>query len=480
MEPIANQIAAAEAKRAAAQARMRAIMEDAEKEGSTFNDAQKEEFDTLERDCVELDGHMNRLRIMEKRELSAATKVDGKDGKDGKPATRSTDATRSPIITITSNLPKGTAFSRYCQALARFHGNKSEAAEFVKTYEPWKDTPQVETVLRAAVAIGNTTDPQWAAPLVDYQNLTSEFIDLLRPATLVGRITGFRNIPFNVSVPKKVSGSSVQWVGEGVAKPVSALSFDTVKMGFAKMAGIVVMTEELVRFSDPRAEALVRDDLIQAISQYMDESFIDPTRDAVAGVSPASVTFDAPTIAASGTTAANVLYDVSRLFGLLLTANMSINGAVWIMNPLTTVALYMMQNPLGQREFDEFRTIDSGLFFGLPVLTSTTVPEGLIALVLPREIMLADDGGVSLDISREASVQMSSTPTTGPAQLVSLWQQNCVGLRAERFINWSKRRPNAVAYITGAAYGGLPPAQVTPPEETATVAAGARRSRATE
>jgi hypothetical protein len=36
-----------------------------------------------------------------------------------------------------------------------------------------------------AVAAGTTQDPTWAAPLVNYRIMTDEFIELLRPATIV-------------------------------------------------------------------------------------------------------------------------------------------------------------------------------------------------------------------------------------------------------------------------------------------------------
>jgi len=69
--------------------------------------------------------------------------------------------------------------------------------------------------------------------------------------------------------------------------------------------------------------------------------------------------------------------------------------------------------------------------------------------------MLADDGSVTIDMSREASLQMDSAPTDPPTAatvLVSLWQQNLVAIKAERFINWLKRRPQAVGWISGAKY----------------------------
>jgi hypothetical protein len=69
--------------------------------------------------------------------------------------------------------------------------------------------------------------------------------------------------------------------------------------------------------------------------------------------------------------------------------------------------------------------------------------------------MLADDGQVVIDASREASLQMESAPDSPPtssSNMVSLWQMNMTGLRAERWINWKKRRSTAVQFISNAKY----------------------------
>jgi len=85
---------------------------------------------------------------------------------------------------------------------------------------------------------------------------------------------------------------------------------------------------------------------------------------------------------------------------------------------------------------------------------SNSVPAGTIVLAKANEILLADDGGVQLDASREATLDMNGGTTPN----FNLWQRNCVAIRAERFITWAKRRANAVAVITGAAYGPAAPA----------------------
>jgi hypothetical protein len=36
--------------------------------------------------------------------------------------------------------------------------------------------------------------------------------------------------------------------------------------------------------------------------------------------------------------------------------------------------------------------------------------------------------------------------------MISMWQQNRMAIKAERYINWAKRRPECVGYISGAKY----------------------------
>ncbi|MGF6877374.1 phage major capsid protein [Paraburkholderia sp. MM5477-R1] len=452
---LAEMIAAFEAKRAAAQARMSELIELAAKDGATLDAAQQEEFDTLELDIKAIDEHLRRLKLVEAQQVRTATPVDGATSPQRASTVRAVGAGADPVIRVTPNLAKGTAFTRYAIALARSKGNLLQAAEIARG---WHDsTPEVEIVLRAAVAAGTTTDPAWAGPLVQYQNMAGEFIELLRPATIIGRISGFRRVPFNVKMPAQTTPSSAQWVGEGQAKPVSALGFETMTLGFAKVAGIVVMTDELVRFSNPSAEPIVQQDLIETITQLLDHDFVDPAKAEVPGVSPDSITHQASYIDASGTTGEAVRADIRGVFSAFTANNASVAGAYWIMDPVMALTLGMMQNALGQPEFPGI-DMNGGTFFGLPVICSTNVPKdagGLyhIILVQPKEVLLADDGGVTLDASREASLQMDSAPSGGGTGLVSLWQQNMIALRAERFINWKPRRALACAYIRGANYG---------------------------
>lgn len=456
MKPIAEQIAGFEAKRAASVARQTEIMNKAAEDGRTLDETETQEFDGLASEVKTIDEHLVRLKAHEKQILATATPITDKTVAGEKSGS---DA-RSGIVTVKGpSLPLGTGFVRYAMALMAARGNRQEAFQAVTANKSWEDTtPQVANVLRVpdqimktAVAAGTTLASGWASQLADYTYMASEFIEYLRPMTIIGKVPGLRRVPFNITIPLQDAGASVSWVGEGAVKPLTKLNFDTINFRFAKAAGIVVLTDELVRFSNPSAEALVRTDLANAITQFLDEQFIQPAITATPNVSPASITNGANSHGASGTDAADFRTDIGSLLGYFLAANISPAGSVLVMTPGQAVALAIMTNVIGQPEFPTINA-DGGSIMGYNVVTSQSCTSGVVSFFKPSEILLADDGGIQIDASREASIMMDdgSSPTT--ATVVSMFQYNKVALRVERVINWARRRDDAVAYLSGCNY----------------------------
>jgi HK97 family phage major capsid protein len=269
-------------------------------------------------------------------------------------------------------------------------------------------------------------------------------------------------VPFNISVPRQLTETTGYWVGQGDVKPVSSATFDTVTLGFNKLAAISVITEELARFSSPSAEATVRDSLAAAIVYRMDRDLLDPTKAAAAGVNPASLTYGVSPTTATGTTADAFRDDFGTMMSTYLQNNMSTRGAVLVMTEDQALKLSLMVNTLGQLEFPNLSS-DGGNVRGTPVITSQNVvatggspTDGypIIAIHAPS-ILVADDGGVSIDISREASLQMNDapdSPETASTVMVSLWQRNLLGIKAERYVTWTKGRSAAVQFIQNAKY----------------------------
>jgi HK97 family phage major capsid protein/HK97 family phage prohead protease len=431
-----EQITALENKRAAHVGRMNDIQTTCATDGRSKDDAERTEFSTLQVEVKTIDAELVDAREMERLNIAQA-----------KPVVAPALAMKTTsVISVQPNVAPGSAFVRLACAKLVCNGNLFEAAEYAKR---WNDsTPEVALALKAAVAPGTTTDATWALPLVN-QGIANEFIELLRPATILGKIPGLRMVPFNVKVPSQTAGGSYGWVGESKPKPVTKLAFSSVSLGVAKAAGIIVLTEELVRLSNPSAEALVRADMVAGIAQFLDAQFIDPAVAAVANVNPASITNGAPTAAAT----ASPLADILGLIQHFVTNNISPAGVTFIMSAANALSLSFRTNLDGSPQFPGIG-IEGGAYRGLTFITSQAAGANIVALQ-PNLILYADDGGVTIDASREASLQMDSAPAS-PADattvFVSLWQTNTVGLRAERYVNWNKANANAVKYLTAANY----------------------------
>lgn len=406
------------------------------------------EYRTLEDEIKALDIQIERLKARETDNVSKATRIEGiKSFEDA-----SNVRNRQSVTVKGNNVPKGVPFTHLAMTLMKAKGNLMQAHEISKSLT---DTPEVEIVLKAAVAAGTTKDPEWARPLVEYQTMSNEFVELLRPETVVGKLEGFKRVPFNIRIPGQTSGSTVNWVGESQPKPVSRLGFADQRLDFHKLAGIVTFTDELIKFSNPQVTGIVQADLIATIASFLDVAFLDPTKAAETNVSPASITNGVTPIVASGTTADHLKADVQRVFKGFLAAGQSVAGSYWIMSATQALAISMLQNAVGNAEFPGL-TMNGGTFFGLPVVVSEAeVTQGRLVLVKTSEILLAEEG-IVLDSTDQASLIMDSDPSRAGAPVAeSLWQHNRVAIRAERFITWSKRRPNAVAVISEADYGAL-------------------------
>jgi len=464
MKTIAEQIASFEAKRAASKARMDEIMSKAADEGRTLNEAETEEYDTVKAEVKAVDDHLVRLKEHEKQMIASAVEVIPAKS-EGPDAAAKLRGTTGIISVKPPRLEPGIKMARYAMALLRAKGNLNDALSLVQNNKAWMDSsPELAQVFKAAVATGDTTTATWASELVYAQNLVTEFIEFLRPQTIIGKIPNLTKVPFNVRIAGQNAPSSAYWVGQGQPVPMSKLGTTAITLGIAKAAGLVAIDDELVRSSSPSAEMLVRNDLAKSIAQFLDQQFINPDIAAVANVSPASILNGVTAVPASGTTSADLRVDVQTLIDNWLAINLDPSQGVWVMPPTQALALSMMLNPLGQPLYPEINML-GGSLFGLPVVTSMSakvvgspVAGSIIALINAPEILLADDGEVTISTSSEASIQMLDNPTnqstdsTVPTTVVSMFQTNSLAIKAVRFINWAKKRALAAQFISGAAY----------------------------
>ena len=407
-------------------------------DGETLTAEELTERETLTSQVSELTKQRDTLKALEQAMGGAAQPI----------TVKAVEIIPKPKVEVVQ-LEKGIRFARVAMAIAAGKGSISDTIEYAKR---WKgQTPEVFEYVKSMVtkAIEGTSvvgSPAWGGELVYQNNIAGELIELLRPATIIGRINGFRAGVFNTRMAIQTAGSTVNWVGEGAEKPVTELAFDTVTLPYHKIAGIVVLTEELVRLSTPSAEATVRNDLVAQIARFMDAQFITPSVSAGAN-NPASITNGVSSPAASGTDADAFYLDMNTALATFDNVENSENLTI-VMTPALARGISTLRNAMGGFEFPAL-TARGGSLMGYPVIVSGSVPSGTIVILNPGDILLADDGRVSLDASNQATLNMGG----GGDSAFNLWQQNCIAIRAERWITYKKVRDESVAVIDTASYG---------------------------
>lgn len=454
-----EQIKSARTKRDEIKSDMDELLKKSVEAGETMSAEDDEQYETLKSELEAVAKHIKRLEDHAKLDMSSAKPVDSEDGKsfDGASASRG----GSPIRVERNVAKNGIALAQMVKCIGRAQGNYFGALQIAESAGESLD-PRVKNVLKAAVAAGSTSNTTWAGNLVgDETSVYADFIEYLRPMTVIGKfgtdgVPALRSVPFRTPLIGQTSGGTGYWVGEGQAKPLTKFDFSRTTLDPLKVANIAVVTKEVVANSSPAADAIIRDQLVAALRERMDLDFINPGKAAVPGVSPASITNGLSPVGSTGDPEA----DVQALFAAFIAANLSPASGVFIMSSMTALALSMRKNPLGQREYPEL-SLTGGSFQGLPVIVTEYVPTdstgSLLILANASDIYLGDEGGFAVDMSDQASLEMADNPahdstTPTPAQLVSLWQTNSVGFRAEREINWAKRRAQAVAYVSGVDY----------------------------
>lgn len=206
-------------------------------------------------------------------------------------------------------------------------------------------------------------------------------------------------------------------VAEGHPKPVKRLSLSLGDVEPTKAVGMVVMTEELATAAGPEGRRLFEAELAAAVARASNASVL-------------SALADSDTITVPGT--GDPLAD--------LRAGLQAAG------PSDG---YVVAAPTGAVADLATRVENRG---GMGVRGGTFVPgveivavDGADAItVIPASRVALWDGGLRVSSAEHASVDMRDTPES-PAELVSLWQTNSVGLLLER--QWHLAQADSVAVV---------------------------------
>lgn len=407
--------------------------------GTTPDETTEAEIQAIEKDIAALNVNIERTKKqIAAAEEAAATATPAAGQTEAQAKATAEGKKEVPRIQVESNLPKGIGFAQYARAklAAALEAKKGHYIAPVDMAKQLGFGDEVQDLVTKAT-LGTTTDAGFAASLVTENRLVGEFVDMLRAATVFDQLAGFRNVPFNSKIPSQLTGGQARWVGEGAPKPLTNPTYSEVEIKEHKLAAITVYTQELMRRSDPAVDILVRDDLIEASKTLIDNTFLDAG--AATAVRPAGVLNGVTATANTGTTAANYEADLLALVNSFVTANLSLDGAYFIMSETRAAQISLLRDALGRSYFEGMALRGTRTLMGIPVITSQTVGDKII-LVKTSEILLAQDGGVDVSYSDQATLVDGGTTH-------HLWQENKFAVRVEKFITWAKRRPIAAAFL---------------------------------
>jgi HK97 family phage major capsid protein len=342
-----------------------------------------------------------------------------------------------------------------CKLMGRPHDHTGIVAQL----KAWGDDDVADIVVKdierqkAAMAATSPTDGGYLVP----EQFSQEVIELLRPQSVVRSMVGRTlQLPVGtINIPKITEGSSAYYQGENTNATKSALKTGNVKLSWKKLISLVPMSNDLVRYSSPGADSIVRTDMIRAMAQRENQAFLrDPGTDATPKglryqmnpnhlIDVSNPTFDRATVAT----------DLGRIILKLIEANVPVTKGGWLFAPRTWNYLRMLQTTTGA--FIYQAEMNSGLLLGYPYKWSTQIPTTLsdhgrttnggeteIYFADFDDVVIGEALAMRVDASQEASYMDGAT-------LVSAFSQDQTVVRAITEHDFAVRRDVSICVMNG-------------------------------
>lgn len=272
------------------------------------------------------------------------------------------------------------------------------------------------------------------------------FFGQAREQSIIGRLAGLRRVPFSVRMLAVQTGARGYWVSQAKSIPLSRVALDGSSLDPLKVAALLVTTKELLRSNDPAAEDLLQDDLVRAVTGVLDEAFLDPANAGIVNNMPASISNGATVLAATNDFGADLRAMIEAFQG-------DLGYATFVTDPATATRIATMTDAGGHYLFPNIGP-RGGELLGIPVLTTRSSAQdstgGTLSLIDPTGIAGAL-GGMEVDMSDQATLQMSDAPNDAGAPVfnVSMYQTNSVAYKAVIYANWNRQRPGSVIVLEG-------------------------------
>lgn len=302
---------------------------------------------------------------------------------------------------------KGVTLARIVRAFASAKGNVEKAADYAKANGLGED------VVKALA-----TQPNSAGGYIVPPNYSSELIELLYNRVAVRKL-GATSVPMpngNISMPKLTAGVGASYIGENTGKDADQPEFGIISLSWKKLSAVVAISNDLIRYSSPKADEVVKNDLTNSFAVTEDKQFL---RGIGSGQAPkgldAWLTQRDNSDSADGSDLTKVIADLFKGPQALEEANIPFVKPGWVISPRTKFFLMSVRDSVGGFYFlDEMKR---GTLLGYPYVATNQVPSNMTANVEDPGVgndsvlyfgdwydaLIGESSDLMLDVSQEAS-----------------------------------------------------------------------------
>lgn len=254
----------------------------------------------------------------------------------------------------------------------------------------------------AKAAAHSTLNPEWQEGAAE---LARDYLASIAPFSIIDALKRYaRVLPVQSHRVMIASDAVGDLAAEGAPKPVKRLSLSMGDVEPTKALGIVVLTQELANAAGPEGRQMFEAELAASVAQASNASIL-------------GVLVNSGTLSTPGT--GDPLADLRA--GLQM-AGPSHGYVVAAPSGHVVDLATRVENRGGMG-------VRGGTF--VPGVEIVAIDDASAITVIPASRVAIWDGGLELRSAEHASLDMRDTPES-PAQTVSLWQTNCLGLLLER------------------------------------------------
>ena len=278
--------------------------------------------------------------------------------------------------------------------------------------------------------------------------MTSDFAGFLRPEmaqayfdearqqSVVQQLV--RQVPLGINgqeIPVTTSKPTAGWVNEGGRKPTSAGGKTLQTITPRKIAAISVVSAEVVRANPGGYIEDLRADIAEAFALAFDAAALHGTNSPFGANNYVAATSKSVGLGTAAAADGGVYADVNAGLSLLVNDGKRLTGTAFdlLAEPIFNGAVDLNGRPLfvDSPTVENTATIRQGRLLGRPSFIGEGVADGDILGFGGdwSKAVWGVVGGISYDVSTEA-------PVTLDGELVSLWENNLVAVRAEAEYGW--------------------------------------------